>query len=103
MEVDTLRWCFAGIIGVLQKAMQMGADPRAYAAVDLLLELLRHCGRSHLVDDCSQLLASLDGPKRLAAIGRAALEQGPLLASAQMPKAPITKVCRSDSASQVRL
>lgn len=58
--------------------MQTGADPRAYAAVDLLLELLRHCERSHLIDDCSQLLAPLDAPKLLAAIGRAALEQGAL-------------------------
>ncbi len=73
VKADTLVWCCAGIIGALRKAMQTGADPRAYAAVDLLLELLGHCGRSYLVDDCSRLLAPLNGPKLLAAIGKAAL------------------------------
>ena len=75
-NVDTLVWYFAGIIGVLRKAMQTGADPRAYAAVDLLLELLRHWGRSDRIDDCSRLLAPLNGPKLLAAIGKAALGKG---------------------------
>ncbi len=68
----------AGIIGLLRKAMQTGADPRAYAAVDLLLQLLQHCQRSHPIDDCTHLLAPLDGPKLLAGIGKAALERGVL-------------------------
>ena len=72
----------AGIISALREAMQTGADPLAYAAVDVLLQLLQHCRHSHLIDDCAHLLVPLDGPELLAAIGNAAIEQGVLSLSA---------------------
>ncbi len=63
--------------------MRTGAGPVAHAAVDLLLQLLLYCRRSPLIDSCAHLMALLDGPTALAAIGRAALERGAQLCSSE--------------------
>lgn len=56
--------------------MRAGAGPLASAAVDVLLHLLQYCRLSHLVSDDAPCESLDGGLKLLAAVGRAAIDQG---------------------------